>query len=114
MWWATVVVFDKSQFSKDVFSMWQMVEQNYHHYANVFQFDGRKFRNDYALSIALLVANGNTVPEHCNIPWPLVNVEPAIEVSLDEGVPVDHIARKILYTQPGSTHNGQKLFGESI
>ena len=84
MWWATVVVFDKSQFSKDVFDMWQMVEQNYQHYANVFQFDGRKFRNDYALSIALLVANGNTVPEHCDIPWPLVNVEPAVEVALDE------------------------------
>lgn len=84
MWWATVVVFDKSQFSKDVFGMWQMVEQNYQHYANVFQFDGRKFRNDYALSIALLVANGNSVPENCNIPWPLVNVEPAVEVTLDE------------------------------
>lgn len=83
MWWATVVVFDKSQFSKDVFRMWQMVESNYQHYANVFGFDARKFRNDYALSIALLVANGNTVPEQCNIPWPLVNVDPDLAVTLD-------------------------------
>lgn len=77
MWWATVVVFDRSQFTKDVFAMWQMVEQNYQHYANIFGFDARKFRNDFALSIALLVANGNTQPEHCNIPWPLINVDPA-------------------------------------
>jgi hypothetical protein len=60
-----------------------MVESNYQHYANVFGFDARKFRNDYALSIALLIANGNTVPEQCAIPWPLVNVDPNIEVTLD-------------------------------
>ena len=83
MWWATVVVFDHSEFSKDVFRIWQMVESNYQHYANVFGFDARKFRNDYALSIALLVANGNTVPEQCNIPWPLVNVDPDLAVTLD-------------------------------
>ena len=84
MWWATVVVFNHSEFSRDVFKIWKMVESNYQHYANVFQFDARKFRNDYALSIALLVANGNTVPEHCEIPWPLVNVDPATEVVLDK------------------------------
>ena len=82
MWWATVVVFNKSKFSCDVFALWKMVESNYQHYANVFQFDARKFRNDYALSIALLVANGNTIPEHCEIPWPLVNVDPAIQVEI--------------------------------
>jgi len=82
MWWATVVVFDRSQFTQDVFALWKMVEQNYQHYANVFQFDSRKFRNDFALSIALLVANGNKQPEHCNIPWPLINVDPAVSVNL--------------------------------
>ena len=80
MWWATVVVFDRSQFTQDVFAIWKMVEQNYQHYANVFGFDARKFRNDFALSIALLVANGNTQPEQCNIPWPLMNVDPAVAV----------------------------------
>ena len=84
MWWATVIVFDKSEFSQDVFKMWQMVEENYQHYANVFEFDPRKFRNDFALSIALLVANGNTHPEQCNIPWPLVNIDPKIKVTLED------------------------------
>jgi hypothetical protein len=83
MWWATVVVFDQNEFAQDIFRIWKMVESNYQHYANVFGFDARKFRNDYALSIALLVANGNTVPEQCAIPWPLVNVNPDIAVTLD-------------------------------
>ena len=59
-----------------------MVEKNYHHYANIFGFDPRKFRNDFALSIALLLANGNTIPTQCDIPWPLFNVDPDIKVTL--------------------------------
>jgi len=75
MWWATVLVFDRSEFVQDVFAIWQMVEKNYRHYANFFGFNSLQFRNDYALSIALLVANGGIVPEHCNIPWALFNVD---------------------------------------
>lgn len=80
MWWATVVVFDKSNFSKDIFEIWQMVESNYKYYADFFGFDAVQFRNDFALSIALLVANGGTPSYHCEIPWPLMNVDPEIVV----------------------------------
>ena len=111
MWWATVVVFDRSAFSRDVFRMWQMVESNYQHYANVFGFDARKFRNDYALSIALLVANGNTVPEQCNIPWPLVNVDPNISVTLD----VDKWSiNKEFYTRKQDLHILGKSYLENM
>jgi len=81
MWWATVVIFDRSQFSVDVFDCWKMVEQNYQHYANLFGFDYGTFRNDFALSIALLIANGNVVPSQCAIPWPLFNADSDIPVS---------------------------------
>jgi len=81
MWWATVVIFDQSEFSQDVFSAWRMIEQNYQHYANMFGFNSSQFRNDYALSLALLLCNGNTIPTQCEIPWPLFNVEPDIKVS---------------------------------
>ena len=80
MWWATVVVFNKNQFAQDVFAVWQMVESKYRYYADFFGFDSKQFRNDHALSIALLVANGGTVPLHCEIPWPLINVDPDIAV----------------------------------
>lgn len=81
MWWATVVVFDKSVFSQDVFDCWKMVEQNYKHYANLFGFDYNNFRNDFALSIALLLANGNTIPDQCDIPWPLLTADADIPVT---------------------------------
>ena len=81
MWWATVVVFDKSVFSQDVFDCWKMVEQNYKHYANLFGFDYNNFRNDFALSIALLIANGNTIPDQCDIPWPLLTADADIPVT---------------------------------
>ena len=95
MWWATVVIFDKSQFSKDVFDAWKMVEQNYQHYANIFEFDARQFRNDFALSIALLLCNGNTTPDQCDIPWPLFNVEPQIKVEYNKKWWLQHTTRRI-------------------
>lgn len=84
MWWATVVVFNKTSFSQDVFTLWKMIESNYRYYADFFGFDSTQFRNDHALSIALLVANGGTVPLHCEIPWPLMNVDPEVAVKCNQ------------------------------
>jgi len=83
MWWATVVIFDRhSQFTQDVFDIWKMVEQNYAHYGTLFGFNTRQYRNDFAISIALLLANGNTHPHQCEIPWPMANVETDVEIDL--------------------------------
>lgn len=79
-WWATVVVFDRSDFSEDVFRCWQMIEQHYTHYADMFGFSSAMFRNDYALSLALLMANGHIMPDWAEIPWPMINVEPNAQV----------------------------------
>ena len=82
MWWATVCVFDRSEFSQDVFDCWQMIENNYKHYANLFQFTRKPFRNDYALSLALLLINGGEYPD-CAIPWPLINVPDSCDIQLE-------------------------------
>ena len=84
MWWATVVKFDRSERSQDIFTAWQMVEKNYHHYANLFGFDPNPFRNDYALSLALLLMSGNQQPTDVAIPWPLINIEPGNQINLDQ------------------------------
>ena len=86
MWWASVIVFDKSNFSRDVFSCWQMIEKHYEHYAQLFGFAAGRFRNDYALSLALLLANGNSIPEQCNIPWPLMNVNADSQVKCENNI----------------------------
>ena len=82
MWWATVCVFNRSEFVQDVFSAWKMIQDNYNHYANLFQFTPKPFRNDYALSMALLLANGGEYPD-CAIPWPLVNVPDSCSIDLE-------------------------------
>lgn len=80
MWWATVIKFDRSQYSRDIFECWHMIEQHYHHYANLFGFSQKPFRNDFALSLALLMVNGHQQPIDIDIPWPLVNVLPEAQV----------------------------------
>lgn len=81
MYWATVVIFDKtSSFTQDVFTVWKMVQENYKHYAELFGFNAKQFRNDYALSIALLLCNGNQYLNTCEIPWPLLNVDTDMKV----------------------------------
>ena len=82
MWWATVCVFDRSQYTQDVFSAWQMIEENYNHYANLFQFTRKPFRNDYALSMALLLVNGGEYPD-CAIPMPLINVPDSCTIEME-------------------------------
>lgn len=83
MWWATVCVFDRSEYTQDVFGCWQMIQDNYGHYANLFQFTRRPFRNDYALSLALLLSNGGTMPTE-SIPWPLINVPDSCDIALED------------------------------
>ena len=82
MWWATVCVFDRSDFSQDLFLAWRMIQDNYSHYANLFQFTRKPFRNDYALSMALLLVNGGEYPD-CAIPWPLINVPDSCDIQLE-------------------------------
>lgn len=93
MWWATLVIFRKSSFSQDVFAVWQMVETHWNYYSQMFSFRRKQFRNDWALSIALLAANGNTVPLQCDIPWPLLNAQPEVEIKFN----ADHI--DVYYTK---------------
>lgn len=83
MWWATVCVFDRSKYVQDVFDAWKMIEQNYTHYADMFTFDRYFFRNDFALSLALLLCNGGERPT-TSIPWPLLHVPDTCNINLQE------------------------------
>ena len=76
MWWATVVYFTKSDTARAIFDTMQMVEENYEHYANLYNFKKRPYRNDYALSIALNIADGHFDAVQFNIPWTLQSIVP--------------------------------------
>lgn len=59
--WATVIYFNKSQFSQNVFEHWKMVQENYEYYTSLLNVYG-VYRNDYSLSLALHTMNGYVRP----------------------------------------------------
>jgi hypothetical protein len=79
MWWATVVIFNRSSFSRYVFDCWRMVRDNWQHYRNIYQIRESLFRNDYALSIALGIVSGHTLQVD-EIPWRLPTLMPNSEL----------------------------------
>lgn len=72
--WATVVAFKKTDRAKQIFDCLRMVQENYEHYGNIHSFVGGVFRNDYALTLALKIANGHIDNKRDYIPWNLLHV----------------------------------------
>lgn len=79
MWWATVVVFRRSQESLLIFDTWQMIQQNWDHYRNIYHIHRPMFRNDFALSIALCLVAGHCEWTH-EIPWSMPTVMPGTQL----------------------------------
>lgn len=72
--WATVVTFKKSNKAKHIFECLEMVQKNYDHYCDLHSFVGGVYRNDYALTLALRIANGHSDNKRDIIPWNLIHV----------------------------------------
>jgi hypothetical protein len=76
MWWATVMMFRRSQEAEMIFNCMTMVKNNWEHYKNLYNAIHPTYRNDYALSIALGIVNGHTL-DYKDIPWGLASLTPA-------------------------------------
>ena len=81
--WATVIAFKKTNRAKQIFDCLEMVQRNYDHYGNIHSFIGGVYRNDYALTLALRIANGHLIPKTDIIPWNLVHVGKNTQVYTD-------------------------------
>jgi hypothetical protein len=75
MWWATVIMFRKSNQAELIFDAMQMIRDNWTHYRNLYKNTNATYRNDHALSIALGIVNGHTLG-HPGIPWALASLTP--------------------------------------
>jgi len=73
MWWATVMMFRRSQYAKLIFESMQMIRNNWEHYRLLYGITRSIYRNDFALSIALGIVNGHTL-NYASIPWNLATV----------------------------------------
>lgn len=75
MWWATVMMFRRSNAAQYIFDCMQMVRDNWEHYRALYGIDKSTYRNDFALSIALGIVSGHTGTV-AEIPWPLLSAMP--------------------------------------
>lgn len=75
MWWATVMMFRKSNTAQYIFDCMNMIRTNWRHYKDLYHITGTNYRNDYALSIALGIVSGHTLKVD-NIPFCLASVMP--------------------------------------
>lgn len=85
--WATVVAFKKTKRVEQIFRSLEMVQKNYIHYANIHSFIAMTYRNDYALTLALKIANGHLDNKSDFIPWNLLHIgktNPIFKNSEDE------------------------------
>ena len=80
--WATVLYFTKDSRSKEIFDFVKMIKENYSHYADLYKFAHKPFRNDYAFSIALAALSGHTLTNEFDIPWPLPTSAHNVDVSV--------------------------------
>jgi hypothetical protein len=71
--WATVIYFKKSEYAESIFTMWKHIKNNYEYYMELYNLNKSIYRNDYALSIAMHMINGQVINKKF-IPWPLMNV----------------------------------------
>lgn len=78
--WATVIVFRKTNKSKQLFECMKMVQENYMHYVNLYNMYSVMFRNDYALTISHRIVNGHYDDRSNYIPWSLVHAGSDIEI----------------------------------
>ena len=84
MWWATVMMFRKSNMAQYIFDSMNMIRNNWKHYKDLYHITGSHYRNDYALSIALGIVSGHTLNVD-DIPWSLASVLPEHEITqIDE------------------------------
>lgn len=61
MWWATVMLFRKSNTAAYIFDCMNMIRQNWKHYMDLYNISSPTYRNDFALSIALGIVSGHTL-----------------------------------------------------
>ena len=73
MWWATVMMFRRSEKAEMIFNCMHMIRDNWDHYRNLYGVTKITYRNDFALSIALNIVNGHTL-DHNAIPWSLASL----------------------------------------
>lgn len=108
MWWATVMMFNRSRTSELIFKSMTMIHDNWLHYRNIYRNYKATYRNDHALSIALGMVNGHIL-DHGAIPWDLATLTAGPTLTQ---VDLDHY--KIDYFTADKKHRWVNMKGQDF
>lgn len=75
MQWATVIYFTKNKIAESIFEFMGVVKDNWDFYKMLYGFHGYRYRNDFALSIALQSLTGFGEHNFSKIPGKLMTVD---------------------------------------
>jgi hypothetical protein len=84
MYWATTVMFDKSEESRVFFDNIKHIRSNYRYYADLYRFDPRLYRNDISFSISKHMLDGFNQSADVNLPPVLSSISKDILVDIYE------------------------------
>ena len=77
--WATVVVFNKTAASQQLFEMVARIEKRYSYYCAMFNIFNQCYRNDFAFAIADLIINGYQLENNKRVPWSMFTFDAEIK-----------------------------------
>ena len=108
--WATVTIFRKSEFAKQIFDLIKHIQEYYRHYRNLYRIKYMNYRNDFAFAIALHQLNGMNVHKNF-IPTPMAMLAHEVDVLeiTDTGV-VFKYGKKVGITELQDVHIMDKEF----
>lgn len=95
MWWATVMVFNRTTQTEFIFDSMKMIRANWQHYRDLYGIESPTYRNDFALSIALGIVSGHTM-NVADIPWKMASALPEhkIEQMAEDAYKISYINRE--------------------
>lgn len=88
LYWATTIMFDKSEESRLLFELVNYIKLNYSYYADLFRFNSQIYRNDIAFSIAIHIMNGFIINDLNDLPPVLSVIDKDILVGVNNGLKV--------------------------
>jgi len=106
--WATVIYFKKTKKTRLVFDCLKMVQENYQHYLKIYDPVVGFYRNDFALTFALRMVNGQLEDINHYIPYPLTHISKDVIVTTN-----DHLYNTS-YTLLYNNHTQYKIKKEYI
>jgi len=85
LYWATCVMFSKSDYAKTFFNLTTHVQENYKHYGEIFKFSTEQYRNDISFSVAKHIMDGFEADLTSALPPLLTTIDRDVLIDVKDG-----------------------------